>query len=692
MARIVTLLLLLAPALALAADDHVLVQKAPAWAERVEIATSTPVPRNELRWGIYGLLDDHQVHVTDGGVVEYFRRVRKVLSPTAVQNASEVSIDFDPSFQKLILHDVALIRGDRRVNQLDLSELRVIEKESDADQDIYDGSLTALLFLKDVRPGDVIDYSYTLSGANPLLGEKYADEFDFGTQVPLRTARHRVIYPASRTMRWRATSGTQPVAERRGDEKILTWTRHDLVAQEVEDNTPEWYDPWETVQVTEYATWGDVAKWADDLFQPDDASRAAVSELAAKIRREHPSHDTQLAAAIRFVQDDIRYLGIEMGRNSHEPHQPAETLAQRYGDCKDKAFLLALLLRELGSEAYPALVNTKLRRHLDSFLPSPFLFDHVIAQVVDGGKVYWIDGTISDQGGTLASIDTPSDERALVVRADTRALSTIATIDRGSVRIDQTYTVRDFASPVELDVVTTYSGGRADDMRADLATRSAGELARREINRVAADAPNIAAIGAPRVADDRLRNVITVRERYSVRELWRDGVWTYRPRSIERHLALPDTIVRTMPLAVDGPLDVVETMTIHLPFRTAIEARNSVVTTPALRYERRVERSGTSIVIRDSLRSLANSVPVARVPDHVALLNDAARDLSVTISSRRTTGAGWEWGTAGLVAFVGGCTSLAVRRRNRTRQDAGDVEQAPLAAVGEPDRERHVQG
>ena len=684
MHRILYLLFLL-PAAAFAAGGDVAVRPAPAWAQRADAAEGR-VPHDEVRWGIYGLLTDHQVRISDHGVVEYFRRVRKVLSPTAVQNASEVSIDFDPSFQRLVLHEVVLVRGGARVDQLDLANVRVIEKERDADQDIYDGSLTALLFLNDVRPGDVIDYSYSLEGSNPLLGAKYADEFDFSSQFPVRVMRHRVIAPASRTFYWRASLGAKPVSERRGGEQILTWQRQNIVAEDVEDDTPEWYDPWETLQVTEYATWHDVTLWADDLFQADAASRAAVRELAGRIRREHRAHDEQLAAAIRFVQDDIRYLGIEMGRNSHEPHQPAATLALRYGDCKDKAFLLSLLLRELGAEAYPALVNTKLRRRLDVFLPSPFLFDHVITQVVDGGKTYWIDATIADQGGTLATIDTPNDERALVVRGGTAALAKIGARGSGTERIARTYTARDFTSPVVLDVVARYDGSRADAVRARLATQSASELAKDEINRWAADAPNIAAAAPPRVDDDRLHNVVTIRERYSIRGLWRDGAWTYVPRAVEKHLARPERIVRTMPLAVDYPLDVAETMTIHLPARLRVSAENTTVTTPALRYERRVEIDGRTIVVRDALRATSDAVPVARVAEHVALLNETMRGLGVTISSRRGAVGGWEWGTAGLVAFVGGCTSLAVRRRKRvvlaSPPPALGAETAPLRPAG----------
>ena len=42
------------------------------------------------RWGIYDILSDHQVRAGDGSEWQYFRTARKVLSPSGVQNASEL--------------------------------------------------------------------------------------------------------------------------------------------------------------------------------------------------------------------------------------------------------------------------------------------------------------------------------------------------------------------------------------------------------------------------------------------------------------------------------------------------------------------------------------------------------------------------------------------------------------------------
>ncbi|HEV7486834.1 MAG TPA: DUF3857 domain-containing protein [Thermoanaerobaculia bacterium] len=644
------------------------VRRAPAWIDT--IAVDAHAATSNVRSGIEGLLDDHQVSVAGANVDEYFRRVRQVVTSAGVQNASELNIDFDPSFQRLVIHDVVVLRGNKRIDELARDDVRIIEKESDADESIYDGQLTALLFLKDVRPGDIIDYSWSLEGSNPLLGGRYADEFDFSTRVPTRLMRHRLVWPKGRPLH------VSKAAQMAGDAWI--WERRNVAATDAEDSTPDWYEPSEVVQVTEYGSWSEVAKWADALFQLDDASRATIAGIANDIRKSNHTRDAQAVAAIRFVQDDIRYLGIEMGRGSHEPRQPAVVMSQRYGDCKDKALFLAALLRALGVEAYPALVNTKLRRHLDDFLPSPFLFDHVITEVLDGGKTYWIDGTLADQGGTLATIDTPSDERALIVRPQTNALAKIVVQSHGSIAVEEIISGSRGSGVVEtdsdtrhptpdshrltLEVTSTYSGRDADAMRAELAGQSLADVAKTHLNRYAADHPRIAALDAPAIADDRLRNVIVLRERYAIRDLWTNGSWTYYPRAVEQHLTRPDTLVRSMPLAVDYPRNVTERLIIRGGATAQVEDDDSVVESPALHYEQHVAR-GHDLVITTTVRAMKDAVSVAEVPDHLAALNEMHDALAVTLEPAKTSAVPRSAEVGGGIVLIGIVAALAIRGR-----------------------------
>ena len=655
----------------------------PAWIDHAPVDTNVTIAKEHVRWGIYDILRDHQVRVRGEETSHYYRMVRSVLSTSGVQNASELELDFDPSFESLTIHDVSILRNGKRIDALHADDIRVIDKEDDADERIYEGEQTALIFLKDVRPGDVLDYSWSLDGANPLLAGKFADSLDLSSSVPARSIRHRISWPASRKLHWR---GADPKIETRGDEQLLTWEKANVPALDVEDSIPSWFEPWQFVQLSDFDSWGDVAQWSDAMFQLDDESTAAVKTLAAKIRSENAQTDAQITAAIRFVQDDVRYLGIEMGRNSHEPHQPSETLDQRYGDCKDKSFLLAALLRELGVEAYPALVNSRLRQKLENVLPSPFVFDHVIVQIVRDGKTHWVDGTISEQGGSLRTLETPDYGFALVIRPETTKLADILTNENGSTVIEQTYTTRDATSPVSLVVKSTYTGADADSMRSTLASLSRDDYAKDQINDLAADQPKIESDGAIEVRDDRAKNVIVVTERYRVRELWKGGDWSWYPRILDGHLRRPDTIVRSMPLAFEYPLNVTQIVTLHFPKSLDIEDTKSVTETPTFRYEYTVDGQGSTVVIKQTLHARKDFVATADVSDHMTKLSGIwdeigyrfEPDLKTTSAAatiQQASIAQWTWGFGGLLAFVGICCAIAipVSRRRRSR----DIDFAP---------------
>src|SRR5207248_3294814 len=104
-----------------------------------------------------------------------------------------------------------------------------------------------------------------------------------------------------------------------------------------------------------------------------------------RLAREGADEPARALPALRFVQDDVRYLGIEIGPSSHRPHPPAAVLDQRFGDCKDKSLLLVTLLRALGVEAWPVLLHTSLGRALDEWLPTAVAFNHVVVLARVGG-------------------------------------------------------------------------------------------------------------------------------------------------------------------------------------------------------------------------------------------------------------------------------------------------------------------
>ena len=189
-----------------------------------------------------------------------------------------------------------------------------------------------------------------------------------------------------------------------------------MPAVEPEDAAPSWFDPFPGVQISEFESWSDVVNWALPLYQVKQSPSGTLAQEIDRLKNSSDKPEARLISALRFVQDEIRYMGIELGPNSHQPNQPSTVFERRFGDCKDKSLLLSSILNSIGIEAHPALVNTEAKSSLSAWQPTPIAFDHCIVQAKIAGKTYWIDPTISMQRGQLDQYYAPDYALALVIR------------------------------------------------------------------------------------------------------------------------------------------------------------------------------------------------------------------------------------------------------------------------------------
>ena len=104
-------------------------------------------------------------------------------------------------------------------------------------------------------------------------------------------------------------------------------------------------------------SWSNVVDWALPLYETDAELPADFSAKLDRIARQYSDPRDRAVHALRLVQDDVRYFGIEIGMGSHVPRPPELTLQRGYGDCKDKSVLLVSALDYLNVKAVPALAS-----------------------------------------------------------------------------------------------------------------------------------------------------------------------------------------------------------------------------------------------------------------------------------------------------------------------------------------------
>ncbi|WP_158623637.1 DUF3857 domain-containing protein [Corallococcus llansteffanensis] len=585
------------------------------------------------------LLLEEQVRVSGNSRVHYRHSARKVLSPEGVERASDITFHFDPTHEQLTVHGIWRLREGRREDLFKPAEARVIQQERELQQRLYNGTLSVVPFLHDVRVGDTLEIAYTVEGANPVFGGRFSDVASIGYSVPVAHWAYRLLWPDGRPLFARdfGRPGLTHSERRHDGVHELRWEKRHVPATHAEDNVPGWEPVFSWLQLTEYKDWNDVARWASALFQVPPRSKALEQEL--RRLSQEPTQEARFLSALRFVQDEVRYLGIELGPNSHQPHPPDEVLQRRFGDCKDKSLLLVALLRGLGIDAQPALVNTQHARLLDGWRPSATAFDHAIVHATVAGRELWVDPTLTLERGGLDSYQPPPYARALIVSPDTQGLATIPppTLQGPSTFVDETYVAPDRDGAATLDVVTTRTGVAANGMRRTLARTSLSELSRYFLNYYAKVDAKISVARPLTVEDDPAKNVLVVREHYRIEKFWSDdGRRDFDAHMLREYLSEPGISHRTFPLAVDHPVFVRHRITLQSGTPLHVTSHRDLVEGPAFQLEADTRSDGRTLVLDYRYRSVADAVPPERISEHVKSLHqsEGARGYYVQLGGR----------------------------------------------------------
>ncbi len=613
----------------------------PEWAEVIE-PELRPTPEEDVSRGYDYLLLTRHLKAEEQAT--YYRTVYRITSETALQSGGRVTWTYDPAYEELTLHHVRLIRDGVVQERLSEGALQVIQQERELDRHILNGHLTALVLLEDVRVGDVIDYAATRRGWNPTFEGRFFGVWETRWSVPVRHQRFRMDLPANRELRWKGhgPEAEPPVVTREADSTRFLWEARDLKPLESESETPGWFDAYSYFQFTEFGSWAETVAWAEPLYALPAEMPESIVRQAESLTRGRETPEAKAVAILDFVQQEVRYLGMELGAGSYRPNPPAEVLARRFGDCKDKTVLFCALMRAVGLEAYPALVDTDYAARIDAWLPSPHAFDHVIVAIPQGDGYVWVDPTLTHQQGGWRHRGLPEYGRALVVRAGVEALSqvTIPPEAQPTVRIEERFDVPAFDQPARFQVTTTFTGRRADSSRRYFSRSTPDQIVKDYVNYYESVYPGLRSVAPVTWSDDKEKNVLTSVEVYEVPKLWTeqdDGVLKaeFYPKNVSDYAVRPQRVVRSVPLEVSHPVDLQMTTVVNLPETWNVKDAEDVTEDDAFRATVGIRGEGKVVTMRYAWRSRMDHVPAERMGAYTRALNGYRESLGYTLTWRK---------------------------------------------------------
>lgn len=616
--RLLATTLFLITSIAQAEIPEIYFEAMPEWVEVLTQENSEYPPQGSVRMH----LSNSQIKHQGEGQQYYFQVTLEPLNQQGVSEISELNFGFYPAFQRLIVHDISLVRDGKRLERLQKDDFKLFQLEQELSNKLYSEQWNALYILEDIRPGDIITYAYTVDGSNPIF-----ERNDFGR---LYLSWHQAVdrrfvkIISDRKLNYRFNHQEIPISESHIQGSYeYTLDLRNVAAVLPETEYPYWHDPLNYIQYSSYKNWMQVNDWTRGLYQIDRTLPNNLKQQIDNWRQEY-GIEGAVSQAIRYVQEEIRYFGIELGINSHQPRTPQETLEKRYGDCKDKALLLSSMLAHMGVKSYPALVSSKRGRDIGNDIPSPETFNHVINLIELDDKEYWVDATASGQGIDIRQKGFFDYELALPVANGTKHLKTVKPdseqVARLSTNIEEHFDIDAAENRAQLQVRTTFSNLKAEQARQFFLSTDSEQIKSSYTNFLANYYPGVTPSPEINHNDNLRKNQLEVSELYQINNFAEltsaRKIFSLYGSSIVPYLSKPQRPIRQSPLALAHPVDVQQkaTVSIHGELLWQEELGTISIDNPWFSFTRTAELENEDLAVKYIFKSKIDHVDQQDIP------------------------------------------------------------------------------
>ena len=355
---------------------------APAW---MHAAAGAPLPLHDEKTNAVLLYSEDITSVQADGKMKYIeRRVYKILRPEG-RDYGTVSAYFDANRKITGMRAWCIPQQgpDYEVKEKDAVEISLA---GIAYAELVTDERDKVLSIPAPDPGNILGYEIE-SEARPYIRQ---ESWEFQESVPVVEARYTLQLPPGWEFKaaWLNHPEVQP-SPSGGNQ--WQWVVKDVPGIRWEQSMPPFNGlagrlvltllPPSGTQNQSGLTWEDIGKWqaalASDRFHASPEIKQEVASLTAPAATPL----AKMQALAKFVQQQIRYVAIELGIGGWQPHPAPDIFVHRYGDCKDKATLMSTMLKEIGVDSYYIVINTDRGGVNPRTPPSPLLFDHVILAI-----------------------------------------------------------------------------------------------------------------------------------------------------------------------------------------------------------------------------------------------------------------------------------------------------------------------
>jgi tetratricopeptide (TPR) repeat protein/transglutaminase-like putative cysteine protease len=332
----------------------------------------------------------------DGTVETVSHEVTRLNGRKGVERLGEYrAITFDPRYQKLTLNEARVLKPGGRVVKIEPRHVQL--RDLSTDYQVYDPEKQLVISFPNLEVGDTIEVKWTTRGKNPEFGGQFFTRYTFGDdQSPLVREEVRVRIPKDRPFKFATVNGkVEPVVREHGGQRDYLWASVNRPPLPLDSDLPSKELLRVQLALSTYPSWEEVGRWKHKLRAACWKCTDEIRKLVHDLTRDLKTPLEKARALTTWVRRGIRYVSVAAGRHGYTPHTPEQVFANRFGDCKDQAQLLAVMLREAGLPVWLVTLGVQDDGQVLPEVPSPW-GTHGILMVPLDGREHWIDTTATN--------------------------------------------------------------------------------------------------------------------------------------------------------------------------------------------------------------------------------------------------------------------------------------------------------
>jgi hypothetical protein len=270
---------------------------------------------------------------------------------------------------------------------------------------------------------------------------------------------------------------------------------------------------------------------------------------------------------------------------------------------------------------------------------SPLPFDHVIVQVILGGKTNYVDTTRTFQRGPLERRFVDLYGEGLPLGENSTGLIPVSTTNPGLPQsiVDENFDVATNGATA-LAVTNFYRGRDADFVRQGLASISLELLKKNLLADYQKYYGDIVVTKAPEIYDEVELNRVQIISHYFIPNIWKPALQTnyitceFAASGIMSRLFVPASKERKQPLAVVFPENFTHRIQIatHEPWRI-IPAEKKIQTREFLFYSK-TSCTNNHVTITSQLQTFNYGIAVADLPKYLADIDQIQHSLGLAVT------------------------------------------------------------